>query len=834
MPRLIIDDMPVEVPAGTRVIEAAEQLDIMIPRFCYLKVLGAVGACRMCAVHFVDGPVKGIDMSCMVEAQDGMVVSTTDSEAVSFRRQVIEWLMMNHPHDCPVCDEGGQCLLQDETVSGGHGIRRYPGRKRTYRDQYLGFFIQHEMNRCIHCYRCSRFYREYAGYRDFGVLQIGSRVFFGRYEEGALQSPFAGNLVDICPTGVFTDKPARYKARRWDMQRAPSVCVHCSLGCNTTANGYHQEIIRQEARENNRVNGSFICDRGRFGCFHANHPERPWRPAVGRAEADWKTTLTTAAEKLHDVIGKYGSEAVAVIGSPRAGLETLCMLAQSCSRLGFQGPLLFTDPGLERRVRSAIRNLDQRLAVSLSEIEEADSILVIGADPIHEAPMLALAMRQAARHGASVAVVDPRPVSLPFDFSLLSADTEKMPYISGLLVHRALDRQAVADLGDRALDFYDSLAPRVVFENSDDYTLQDIAARFAECERPVVVCGTSIVPDTLPDFAADLARLLDGTKNRCGLFYILPGPNAFAAALLGKTGELTFPEMLMSMEKGGIRAIIAVEANPFHDFPDRDLLEKALAKADLLICLDHLPSRFAAGAHILCPTTTHYEAGEDFVNNEGHLQHSSAVHPCARPLSLITGGGHPRRKFDRDGESRNPRPAWQILEQLTCMMTGEEYEPDNIFFPASGKNHTFVEDQLSRLDLTSGKERLLGKRTVEGYVPLPQPPAKEGKENGRMKLVLTQWTYGTEELSSYSGPILSAGKKPVALLHDRDAAEAGLCDGDFVTVRLDHGEVRLPMETSAQMARGCVVLPMHGEILWQQLAYPRSGSMLCRVEKAEK
>ena len=233
MPNLIIDNMSVDVPAGTRVIDAAEQLGIMIPRFCYLKVLGAVGACRMCAVHFVAGPVKGVEMSCMVEAEDGMEVSTGDAKAVDFRRQVIEWLMVNHPHDCPVCDEGGQCLLQDETVSGGHGIRRYPGLKRTYRDQHLGPFIQQEMNRCIHCYRCARFYQEYAGYRDFGVLQIGSRIFYGRYEDGALESPFAGNLVDICPTGVFTDKPARYRARRWDMQRSPSVCINCGIGCNT-------------------------------------------------------------------------------------------------------------------------------------------------------------------------------------------------------------------------------------------------------------------------------------------------------------------------------------------------------------------------------------------------------------------------------------------------------------------------------------------------------------------------------------------------------------------------------------------------------------------------
>ncbi|MGC1402908.1 MAG: 2Fe-2S iron-sulfur cluster-binding protein, partial [Thermodesulfobacteriota bacterium] len=156
MPKLIIDNREIEVPKGTKVIEAAGKLGIVIPRFCFHPALGSLGACRMCAVMFLEGPIKGVEMSCMEEAKEGMVVSTTAPEAVDFRRQVIEWLMMNHPHDCPVCDEGGHCLLQDLTVAGGHGIRRYPGKKRTYNDQDLGVFIQHEMNRCIHCFRCRR------------------------------------------------------------------------------------------------------------------------------------------------------------------------------------------------------------------------------------------------------------------------------------------------------------------------------------------------------------------------------------------------------------------------------------------------------------------------------------------------------------------------------------------------------------------------------------------------------------------------------------------------------------------------------------------------------
>jgi len=253
MIKLIIDNIPIEVPEGTTVLEAAQSVDVPIPHFCWHPALGKAGACRVCAVKMLDGPVKGVQMSCMLPAQDGMVVSTTDDEAVAMRQSVIEWLMINHPHDCPVCDEGGECQLQDYTIAGGHGIRRYDGKKRTHRNQYLGEHIEHEMNRCIQCYRCVRFYQEYAGGTDFGVMGRAAMVYFGRQEEGPLESPFSGNLVDICPTGVFTDKTARFCARYWDYDMAPSICPHCSLGCNTVPMARYRELLKTTARRNDRV-----------------------------------------------------------------------------------------------------------------------------------------------------------------------------------------------------------------------------------------------------------------------------------------------------------------------------------------------------------------------------------------------------------------------------------------------------------------------------------------------------------------------------------------------------------------------------------------------------
>ena len=397
MPTLTIDNRRIEVPAGTKVIEAAERLGIMIPRFCFHPALGSVGACRVCAVAFLEGPIKGIQMSCMVNAMDAMVVSTTDPQAVDFRRHVIEWLMLNHPHDCPVCDEGGHCLLQDLTVSGGHGRRRYAGTKRTHIDQYLGPLVQHEMNRCIQCYRCARYYQQYTGYRDLGVMGIGTRVYFGRSKPGKLESPFAGNLIDICPTGVFTDKPSRFIGRRWDFQRAPSICLHCSLGCNLVVSARYREVVRHEARPNTEVNGHFICDRGRYAYPYANAADRPRQAMVKAAPATTEEALGQAARRLDQIASQAGAQAVAVVGSTRSSLETLVGLQALCREKSWSGPLFALPKRRAENLQAAVSHLTGDLAVSLGAVSVADTVVVIGADPLNEAPMLALGLRQAVR-----------------------------------------------------------------------------------------------------------------------------------------------------------------------------------------------------------------------------------------------------------------------------------------------------------------------------------------------------------------------------------------------------------------------------------------------------
>ncbi len=300
MATIHVDGKSYEVNGSENLLQACLSLGIDIPYFCWHPSLGSVGSCRQCAVTQYANPedTRGrLVMSCMTPASDNTYISIEDKEATDFRASIVEFLMTNHPHDCPVCEEGGHCHLQDMTVMTGHDRRRYRFTKRTHYNQELGSFIAHEMNRCIACYRCVRYYKDYAGGTDFGVYANASRVYFGRPESGTLESEFSGNLTEVCPTGVFTDKThsERYN-RKWDMQYAPSVCQGCSSGCNISPGERYGEIRRVENRFNGSVNQYFLCDKGRFGTGYVNRADRPRQPQFRNGE----TVATVSVDQALD------------------------------------------------------------------------------------------------------------------------------------------------------------------------------------------------------------------------------------------------------------------------------------------------------------------------------------------------------------------------------------------------------------------------------------------------------------------------------------------------------------------------------------------------------
>lgn len=504
MPKLIIDTIELEVPAGTLILEAARSVGIMIPHFCYHPALGNAGACRVCAVKMLDGPVKGIQMSCMTPVQDGMMVSTTDPDAVAMRRQVIEWLMINHPHDCPVCDEGGECLLQDYTIAGGHGIRRYQGKKRTHSNQYLGEHVQHEMNRCIQCYRCVRFYQDFAGGTDLGVMGRASSVYFGRFREGSLESPFSGNLPDLCPTGVYTDKAARFRARYWDYDMAPSLCPHCSLGCASIPAARYRELLKIMARRNDTVNGWFLCDRGRFADHGVNSPGRPRTPLLDGRETSWEEALSALAARIGELFETHGSGALAVVGSPRLTLEGNYQAALLAEFLEAGALCYFIDRDEALATTAAVSLLTRDTAVSLAEVERADCLAIVQCDLREQGPMMLLAVRQAWRRGAKIFLVGD------------GSPQEQADAIS-------VESLRVSSLTDIAIT---------------DFT------------NPLVITTPAVSDATALDAATGA-----GAK----LVFLLSGPNAFAAALL--TREHHAVSLAEAVGSGTIKGILAFEAD---------------------------------------------------------------------------------------------------------------------------------------------------------------------------------------------------------------------------------------------------------------------------------
>jgi NADH-quinone oxidoreductase subunit G len=830
MPKIIIDDRAIEVAPGTKVIEAAEKLGIMIPRFCYHPALGSVGACRVCAVKFLQGPFKGVQMSCMVDAQDGMVVSTTDKEAIDFRKYVIEWLMLHHPHDCPVCDEGGHCLLQDMTVSGGHGIRRYLGNKRTYADQYLGPLLQHEMNRCIHCYRCARFYQEFCGYRDLGAVQSANRTYFGRFKDGVLESPFSGNLSDICPTGVYTDKPSRFFGRRWDYERSPSLCINCSLGCHTVISCRYRKVVRQEARFSKSVNGYFICDRGRYGFFYADLQQRPRRAAVDGETVTADQAIDVLKQRLGTVIKRAGAQAVACAGSSRSGLETMAMLKRICQANGWSPPAYFADTAITRKVKGAVARLDSRLMVSLREIESADFIAVIGTDAVNEAPMLALGMRQAQRNNATVAVIDPRPIFLPFEFEHLPARLDEVNGCLGALIKAAIDPAALEEQGASGRKFYADLPQIKKMIPSQQNKISFLAEKLRTSQRPIFVCATETVRQQTPALAADAALLLQAADKKAGLFYIMPGANAFAAGLLSDE-TASFETLVEKIEKGLIKGLIVVESNPFWTFCDRQRLEKALGRLDLMVVMDYVNSEAAQNAHIFLPTTTLYESGGVYINQEARVQVAQPAYRGGIPIAQTGGGNHPPRIFGTGTPANEPTAAWQLLAYLV----DDEQQPTAKDLQA-GIWNWLAETEAGFKDLPAIERipddgmRFHGVPDFAGRFSdetLSAGPVGDGP----LELIRVERTFGTEELSSCTTCLSDLAESPSIFMCRTDAKALNLAAGDRVSLELDGGTLEANLRIADNMAAGTLVIPRYKTLDWQKM---RTGQTWIHRERIRK
>ncbi|HOV74338.1 MAG TPA: NADH-quinone oxidoreductase subunit NuoG [Candidatus Hydrogenedentes bacterium] len=617
MATIYIENKAHEVKDGQNLLQACLSLGYDIPYFCWHPALHSVGACRQCAVkQFLnEKDTHGkIVMACMTPVTDGMRISINDPEARAFRKNVVEWLMTNHPHDCPVCDEGGECHLQDMTVMAGHDYRRFRFAKRTHNNQDLGPFIHHEMNRCIQCYRCVRFYRDYAGGRDFNVFGSHDRVYFGRYEEGALENEFSGNLVEVCPTGVFTDKVFKqHHTRPWDLQCAPSVCVHCAVGCNTTPGERYGTLRRIRNRYHGHINGYFLCDRGRYGFDFVNAESRIRKPRIGGTEVSARQAL----DRLREIMADPETRAVG-IGSPRASVESNAALRVLVGPENFYSGMGSRELGLVREIVNILRGGHGRIA-SLRDIEESDAAFVLGEDVTQTAPRAALALRQLSRrqpmrasdklgiprwNDAAVREVvqdakGPLFIATPFKTKLDDAARE---------AHRA----APEDIARLGFD----VARAIASGGADESPAGRIAHAMLHAEHPVVCSGSGCGSMEILHASANIARALRQAGKDVSLALFPLECNDMGAAMMDGGAIETAAERIRD---GSANTVVILENDPYRR-ATRDVVDGMLGGAKHVIVLDHTTHEAAARAELVLPAAAFAESHGIFVNHEGRAQ----------------------------------------------------------------------------------------------------------------------------------------------------------------------------------------------------------------------
>lgn len=556
----------------------------------------------------------------MEGVRDNMFVSLDDQVARDFRSQNIEWLMTNHPHDCAVCDEGGSCHLQDMTVMTGHAYRRFGFKKRTYKNQYLGPFINHEMNRCIQCYRCVRFYKDYAGGKDLDVFAAHDHVYFGREKDGVLENEFSGNLAEICPTGVFTDKTLKeHYTRKWDMTMAPSICQHCSLGCNIIASERYGKIRQITSRFNSEVNGYFICDRGRFGYEFVNSKERVLYP-VFRGETAGKQTLY---ENLKAVLS---SQKVIGIGSPRASLEANFALRQLVGKEHFYQGIPEKEARLLHNVHTTL-NSGQVHTPSLKEMEEADVVLILGEDVTNSAPRMALALRQAVRKKP---LENAGQIHLPswHDAALREfIQDEKGELFIAYPTQTKLDEIAcdthyaapddIARFGFAIANFLNEKAP--VPGRLDEEILKQagqIGQILQKAERPLIIAGTSLGDEDIIKAATNIALALCLKNNKTGLSFVIPECNSMGLTMMNAPSLNEAMEIVKDKEAD---TVIILENDLYRRISKKEA-DDFFNSCKQIVVLDHLHNATTDRATVLIPAATFAEGDGTLVNNEGRAQ----------------------------------------------------------------------------------------------------------------------------------------------------------------------------------------------------------------------
>ena len=649
MVEIELDGQTVEVPQGSMVMHAANKLGTYVPHFCYHKKLSIAANCRMCLVEVEKAP-KPLP-ACATPATQGMKVFTHSAKAVEAQRSVMEFLLINHPLDCPICDQGGECQLQDLAVGYGKSNSRYDEEKRVVFHKNVGPLISmQEMSRCIHCTRCVRFGQEVAGVMELGMINRGEHSEISTFVGQTVDSELSGNMIDLCPVGALTSKPFRYEARTWELGRKRSVSPHDSLGANTTVQTKANKVMRVVALENEAINECWISDRDRFSYEGLNSKDRVTTPMVKQGgqwlETDWQSALDYVAHSLKTIASESGPQSIGALAHPISSTEELHLLQKMVRGLGSD------------QVETRLRQTDIHgaasspwLGMSVAQLSELDRALVIGSFLRKDQPVLAARLRTASKRGLQVSRIDAGG-----DDWLITAATGIAATPSAWLNALSAVAQAVAKAK--------SVSAPVGTPNA---TISDVAQKIADSlfsgTHAAVLIGSAAMAHPQ---ASDLHVLAQFIAQHTGatLGFLPEGGNAVGASLVKANGA-----GVQSVLSGDRRAVILMNLEPDADLPNPMDARAALAKANTVIALSAYQSPdLLELADVILPITPFTETVSTFVNLEGRAQ---TVQLSVKPLG-------------------DCRPAWKVLRVLGGLLNLDGFlynAPEEVLGEALGDNY---------------------------------------------------------------------------------------------------------------------------------------------------
>ena len=634
-----LDGQKVNVLEGSTIMHAAEKAGTYIPHFCYHKKLSIAANCRMCLVDVEKAP-KPMP-ACATPVSQGMVVHTKNDKAIKAQKGVMEFLLINHPLDCPICDQGGECQLQDLAVGYGGTGSRYDEEKRTVTYKDVGPLVSmQEMSRCIHCTRCVRFGQEVAGVMELGMSHRGEHAEIETFIGKSIDSELSGNMIDICPVGALTSKPFRYSARTWELSRRKSISPHDSTGTNLVVQVKANKVMRVLPLENEEVNECWLADRDRFSYEALNSEERLTGPMIKQGGAwksvDWQTALEYVANGLKQIKADHGASSIGTLASPHSTLEELFLAASLMRGLG--------SDNIDYRLRHAEFSQPkgvQWLGTTIASLSALQSVLIVGSNLRKDHPLFAQRIRQAARNGCAVSAI----TSIA---ELHAADAWAMPVANAVCVEAGAWAQTLADVAT-AIGLEKGIS--VPFIGTATDVAKSIAKSLSGGERKAILLGNSAAHHGSGSSLLALANWI-GTQTGASVGYLTEAANTVGAQVAGAMPQgqgLNAGQML----NGKLKAAILLNTEPEFDSALGSKAISALNTAQMVVTLSPFKANMSF-SDVLLPIAPFTETSGTFVNAEGRVQ---SFHAVVKPLG-------------------DTRPAWKVLRVLANLLglSGFDYE----------------------------------------------------------------------------------------------------------------------------------------------------------------